>query len=150
MIQRIQTIYLLLVTIILGSALFTSFGYFSADQGMTSILFKPAGLSTAEGTYATWGLFSLLAISALLAFAIIFLFKKRPLQIRLSIFNSLLMIGYYGVLIFFVFQLRSKLDASFYLRWTICLPAVAFILNYLAIRAIGKDEVLVRAADRLR
>ena len=29
-------------------------------------------------------------------------------------------------------------------------PLVAIILNWLAIRAIGKDEVLVKAYDRLR
>jgi hypothetical protein len=34
--------------------------------------------------------------------------------------------------------------------WTVCLPLVAIILNWLAIRAIGKDEVLVKAYDRLR
>ena len=34
--------------------------------------------------------------------------------------------------------------------WTVCLPLVAIILNWLAIRAIGKDEVLVKAHDRLR
>ena len=150
MIQRIQSVYLLLVAIILGSTLFIPFGYFSTDEGLTSALFRPVGLAMEHGTYSTWGLFALLSISAILAFATIFLFKRRPLQIRLSIFNSLLMVGYYGVLIFFILKLRSELDASFFMKWTICLPIIAFILNYLAIRGIGRDEVLVRAADRIR
>ena len=31
-----------------------------------------------------------------------------------------------------------------------CLPLGSIILNILAIRAIGRDEVMVKAADRLR
>ena len=39
---------------------------------------------------------------------------------------------------------------TFSASWTLCLPFVAIILNWLAIRAIGRDEVMVKAADRLR
>ena len=44
----------------------------------------------------------------------------------------------------------SSHTLTFQLGWALCLPVVAIILNYLAFRAIYKDEVMVKAADRLR
>ena len=34
--------------------------------------------------------------------------------------------------------------------WALCFPLIAIILNYLAMRAIGRDEAMIHAADRLR
>ena len=49
----------------------------------------------------------------------------------------------------FYFALKS--DANlFRIGWALCLPLVSIVLNVLAIRAIGRDEVMVKAADRLR
>ena len=49
----------------------------------------------------------------------------------------------------FFFVLRSD-ETSFQFHWALCFPLIAIILNYLAIRAIGRDEAMVHAADRLR
>ena len=108
-------------------------------------------LTMADGTkdYAPWALFVILLVVAVLAFGTIFLFKKRMLQIRLTIFSTILLIGYYATLVTFIFMLKEE-SMTFSLSWTVCLPLVAIILNWLAIRAIGKDEVLVKAYDRLR
>ena len=105
----------------------------------------------ADGTkdYAPWALFVILLVVAVLAFGTIFLFKKRMLQIRLTIFSTILLIGYYATLVTFIFMLKEE-SKTFSPSWTVCLPLVAIILNWLAIRAIGKDEVLVKAYDRLR
>ena len=70
-------------------------------------------------------------------------------QIRLTIFSTILLIGYYATLVTFIFMLKEE-SMTFSPSWTVCLPLVAIILNWLAIRAIGKDEVLVKAYDRLR
>ncbi|MFG6411362.1 MAG: DUF4293 domain-containing protein, partial [Bacteroides acidifaciens] len=97
----------------------------------------------------TWGLFGILMFSTLVAAATIFLFKNRMLQIRMTIFNSLLLVGYYIAFIAFYFALKN--DANmFRIGWALCLPLVSIILNILAVRAIGRDEVMVKAADRLR
>jgi len=85
----------------------------------------------------------------LLSFTTIFMFKKRMLQIRMTIFSTILLVGYYATLITFIFMLKDD-SMTFSASWTLCLPFVAIILNWLAIRAIGKDEVLVKAYDRLR
>lgn len=98
---------------------------------------------------STWGLFCILMLAAIVAFATIFLFKNRILQIRMTIFNSLLLVGYYMAFFAFFFVLRSD-ETSFQFHWALCFPLIAIILNYLAIRAIGRDEAMVHAADRLR
>ena len=121
-------------------------------DGVTAHVFKPLGVALADGGFqSTWGLFGILLLSALVAFCTIFLFRNRMLQIRMTIFSSILLIGYYIAFCVFMFILKGDLDATaFQLGWALCLPVVAIILNYLALRAIYKDEVMVKAADRLR
>ena len=73
------------------------------------------------------------------------------LQIRLTIFNTIVLVGYYLVLAYFVVNPDKAFDDySFMPSWNVCLPLVSIILNWLAIRAIGKDEMLVKAYERLR
>ena len=48
----------------------------------------------------------------------------------------------------FVFMLKG--ENSFAPSWTVILPLISIILDWLAIRAIGKDEMLVKAYERLR
>ena len=140
MIQRIQSVYLLLVTVLLVVAICMPVGQFIGADGVTAHVFKPLGVALADGGFqSTWGLFG------------IFLFRNRMLQIRMTIFSSILLIGYYIAFCVFMFILKGDLDATaFQLGWALCLPVVAIILNYLAFRAIYKDEVMVKAADRLR
>ena len=60
-------------------------------------------------------------------------------------------VGYYAAFFVFMFMLKDDLDAmTFQLGWALCLPAISIILNYLSFRAIYRDEVMVKAADRLR
>ena len=141
MIQRIQSVYLLLVTVLLVVAICMPVGQFIGADGVTAHVFKPLGVALADGGFqSTWGLFGILLLSALVAFCTIFLFRNRMLQI-----------GYYIAFCVFMFILKGDLDAmTFQLGWALCLPVVAIILNYLAFRAIYKDEVMVKAADRLR
>lgn len=150
MIQRIQTIYLLLVTGLLITTMFLAMGRFVLSDTLI-YTFTPLGLAADNVFYSTWGVFAILLLSTIIAFATIFLFNNRMLQIRMSIFCSILLVGYYLTFLSFVFVMKDKLNATaFDVSFGVCLPLVAIILLYLAIRAIGKDEVMVKAADRLR
>ena len=152
MIQRIQSVYLLLVTILLVVAICLPVGQYIGSDGVTTHIFKPLGITLADGTFhSTWGLFGILLLSAIIAFCTIFLFRNRMLQVRMTIFSSLLLVGYYIAFFVFVFMLKSDLDAmTFQLGWALCLPVVCIILNYLAFRSIYRDELMVKAVDRLR
>ena len=81
MIQRIQSVYLLLVTILLVVAICMPVGQFIGADGVTAHVFKPLGVALADGGFqSTWGLFGILLLSALVAFCTIFLFRNRMLH----------------------------------------------------------------------
>jgi hypothetical protein len=149
MIQRIQTVYLLLVVGLLIVAMCLPLGYFT-DAGAVVCTFTPLGIRAGDVFQSSWGLFCILLLSSMVALATIFLYKHRMLQIRMTIFNTLLLIGFYLVFIAFYLALKRDAGTSFRIGWALCLPLIAIILNYLAMRAIGRDEVLVKAVDRLR
>ena len=149
MIQRIQTLYLLAVTVLLVIAMCLPVGTF-VNPDLTLTELTNLSLIEADGAedYTPWTLFALLLAASLVACGTIFLFKNRMLQIRLTIFNTVLLLGYYGTVAAFMFMLKE--GASFSFSFGVALPFVAIVLNWLAIRAIGKDEMLVKAYDRLR
>lgn len=149
MIQRIQTVYLLLVTGLLIASMCMPVGYFIGADALPQV-FKPLGVEFGGVFNSTWGMFGILLLSSIIALATIFLFKNRMLQIRMSIFNSILLVGYYLTFIAFLMVLKGDLNATYQLAWSLCLPLVAIIVNVMAIRAIGRDEVMVKAVDRLR
>ena len=149
MIQRIQSVYLLVVTILMVICMCSPVGSIIASTNEISE-FGNLCIILPDGTkdYAPWALFAILLVVAALSFGTIFLFKKRMLQIRLTIFSSVMLIGYYLALVAYIFMLAE--ETTFSASWTICLPFVGIILNWLAIRGIGADEALVKAYDRLR
>lgn len=149
MIQRIQTVYLLVVAILMVVMMSLPVGSFVASD-YTATVFNNLSLVAPDGTadYEPWAMFAILMVSAVDTLGTIFLYKKRMLQIRLTIFNIILLLGYYGTLVTFVFMLKG--ENSFTPSWTVILPLISIILDWLAIRAIGKDEMLVKAYERLR
>lgn len=152
MIQRIQSIYLLLAAVAVAIAMCITIGSYVEVDGITMHVLKPLGISYANGEFqSTWGLFGLLFLSAVISIATIFLFRNRMLQIRMTIFNAVLLVGYYIAVAVFIFSLKGGMDdASFRPGIGLALPAVSIILCYLAFRGIFRDEVIVKAADRLR
>jgi heme/copper-type cytochrome/quinol oxidase subunit 3 len=149
MIQRIQTVYLLLVVGLLIVGMCLPLGYFTDIAGV-AYPFSPLGIRVEQEFQSSWGLFCILLLSSIVALATVFLYKRRMLQIRMTIFNTILLIGFYLAFIAFYLMLEENPETSFRIHWALCLPLAGVILNYLAIRAIGRDEVLVKAADRLR
>lgn len=151
MIQRIQSIYLLLSTGLLITGMCLPSGYFHSEDMAMRYTFKALGVNMNGSLHSTWGLFAILLLCAIMSFATIFFYKKRILQIRMTIFNSILLAGYYLAFIAFVCLLANKPELrSFRISWALAFPALAIFFNYLAVRAIGRDEIMIKAADRLR
>jgi len=154
MIQRIQTVYLLIIVALTTATLFMPL----ASVRMNDIFFSfdASGLHTtttpSELVYPTWALMALTIVIALIAFITIFLYNNRMLQIRLCVFNAILLLGFYGLFTFFLLKI---VDLSYSIqagnvRIALSFPLISIILDYLAIRGIGADEVLVRSLSRLR
>ena len=151
MIQRIQSVYWLVITALLVVTMLSPVGFFTQAGGAVDDVLKPLGLTMADGGYQrTWGLFGILLLNVVVSLSTIFLFRNRMLQVRMSVFSALLKIGYYVAVGVFIYMLQSDLEASFRPGWAMALPFVCIILNYLAFRATYADEIMVRAADRLR
>ncbi|WP_373705184.1 DUF4293 domain-containing protein [Porphyromonas loveana] len=150
--QRIQTIWLLLAGVAMTLMLFKPYGLLIGvgGEGYLMDVMGVHASSTGELLKSTWGLFILDAIIVFVSFGIIFLYKRRILQMRLCVFNILVLIGFLIYLAVQVWQISSAEDMTFGLRVWLSMPVVAIILHYLAIRAIGADEAMVRAAERLR
>jgi hypothetical protein len=155
MLQRIQTIYLLLIVILSGVTIFSPLADLINTTNHQTYLFNFRGVSLIQPTgnvvqSTTWLLSAFAAVFGIIALLTIFSYKDRVKQIRLSVINMLFMLGYYGLLAFYIWSASSGLNAEWHLRFAVILPLVCLILNYLAIGAIGKDEKLVKSLDRLR
>ena len=85
-----------------------------------------------------------------MALVTIFLFKKRFLQIRLSIVNIVLLGGYYALLFIYLWQAGVQLDAKWYLKIVTAFPLVSIVLTFMSLRAIGRDEALIKSLNRIR
>jgi hypothetical protein len=99
---------------------------------------------------SVWGLTAIAAIVPIVSIVTIFLFKNRKLQVRLSFFNMVLMAGYYALLTIYLWFACLNLNTDWSLKIYTAFPLVNIILNTLAIRAIAKDEALVKSLNRLR
>jgi protein-S-isoprenylcysteine O-methyltransferase Ste14 len=69
-------------------------------------------------------------------------------QIRILVFTFVLLLGLFGLFFFFSYTGFTGAKAAF--KIPVVFPIVAIILDYLAIRAIGKDEALIRSLNRIR
>ncbi len=150
MLQRIQTVFLILASVCMLVASVTPLAYFFYNGN--PVVFEAMGMyQNGNIESSTWALFAIGAISSLLALATVFLYKTRMLQIRISVFNIFLMVGFYLYFGFLVFRINPEAGLQFQkIGVGIIMPVIAIILTYLAIRRIGADEILVRSLNRLR
>ena len=154
MIQRIQSLYLLAATALLAAALCLPTAAFSKeDIELTLTAFR---LSDASGAYeesAIW-MGILFVLSAALPFATIFLYGHRMLQIRLCGVELVLLVGdTVFIVIYCLLAGRVAGCAGFpfdALRAGAVMPLAAIVPVVLAMRAIFRDELLVRSLDRIR
>lgn len=149
MIQRIQTVYLLLIVALGIALIFLPVLQLVTpeDADLQVWELRATGGAPLQGL---WGLLVTTALIPLLALVDIFLYRKRLLQARLNIFLAMLCLGYYGVLAIYIWQAKLALGVDWHILPWASFPLVCFVLTLMATRRILKDEALVRAADRIR
>ena len=153
MIQRKQTIFLLLALVAVVACLMQPIGQFNAigmGAGMEMFNLFVVGNDTNGGAgLAVFPLFILLLLSCPLMLWAIFAFKNRMRQALLCTGCSVLCMLW--IVVYCVLGYAIGIDGySFTMTWQACLPAIALIFLNLAHRGIMADERLVRAADRIR
>ncbi len=154
MIQRIQSLYLLIITALSVTLLFTpAAGWLIDDIIKANLTFTGVLVNGIRNTeISVWALSILTAIIPAVSFISLFLFKKRILQVRLNVFNILLMLGYYALLALTIWTGGAALGntTDWFLEIAAAIPLINVVLTALAIRAILKDEALVRSLNRIR
>lgn len=137
--------------------------YINDSKDITDITYIGQDLVHLKGG---WVLCVLAAIVGVVALASIFLFKNRILQMRVVACGGLLNMIYIFLVFFWAINgiggnggylaalqdLHITSETIAVNMWTpgTIIPIVTLILFYLAQRSIKKDEMKVRAADRLR
>jgi len=142
MIQRIQSVWLLLAAIC--GFLTTEAPIFKATLANNTLRSVMANDSLL--------LFAIIIGIACLCFIDIFLFKKRPTQIRLCIISIILTIVAIALEVKNVEDYKTAtpgmVKGSY--QFGALLPILIIVFLIMAIRGINKDQKLVKSLDRLR
>ena len=162
MIQRIQTVYLLLISILSFVCLISQIGYYTFGEeviaSFSNFTFTSYGPCSSYQSAGPYALGVLLLLVIFLSVVSILLFRKRMRQLRLTILSSLFLVGYIVVYALFAYFYKENIDLTlstvdtsmFHVRFVTLFPVLSLILNIMAIHGIRKDEALVRSLDRLR
>ena len=92
----------------------------------------------------------LLVIIPLFSFLLLFLFKNRRLQIKMTLLLILLIIVQVGVIAYYSYYIINNFNVEVDTGIKLIIPFFELLLSILAYRSIKKDEDLVRSYDRLR
>jgi hypothetical protein len=165
MIQRIQTVYLALVLIFSFVGVISTIGEWAVADSVvahfSNFTFGAEGAFKAlDATSGPWCLGVLLIMVMFLSTMSIMLFRKRMRQLRLTIFSTILLVGYVATYAVFAYyyhlniqefaEAAGSIVPTFHLKFVAIFPVLSIILNCLAIQGIRKDEALVRSLDRIR
>lgn len=159
MIQRIQTLFLLgvvIISIILFLLPISQKNITNESSGISEIytlnldkVTLSSGNAIENTVTKTYGLLAVNAAILILSLATIFMYRNRPLQIKLCMLNSLLIAVLLVLIFYYSDGMGSKQIKPVYLPG-IYLVAVQVLLLMLSRRFIRKDDMLVKAADRIR
>jgi len=156
MIQRIQTLYIFLALVLMlwfisspifeiidinqQTYLFYNYGFYKIDSSLSKVKL-----------ISSIPLMIVLLIITINMVITIFSFKKRISQMRLCIFNMLLIIGCIFLILYYYKQATNKIQIeSLHYKFSAIFPLIVFILIYIAFRAIRRDEILVQSIGRFR
>lgn len=153
MIQRVQSLFMLISIFAIIATFFVPLG--SVSDGVTAMSLTPYGIQEPESGaklaannyyfYAPLTAALVLTIRALLAF------KNRKSQIMSLKLTFLLFAATFVLMALYVNDVQAYMGGmKFALGVGFFLPLAATALNWLAARAIKKDEELVKSVDRIR
>ena len=139
MIQRIQSIWLLLSAILAG--LTFRFPFYSGNK----VTADPAGNVNELTASSNPLLLFFTAVLIVGSIAIIFIYRDRKLQLKLTI--AALVLSVINITIYFT-QIKKYISGNITITAVFALAIPIFL--FLASRGIWKDDRLVKSLDRLR
>ena len=172
MIQRIQTLYLFVVVVLFATMVATPLLDFkinnvkldvenkeqakpdvkvTKDVKVYQMTYKGSVDKESGDMLISTSLVTMYEIVvAVIALITIFLFKNRGSQIKLTVFNMVLQVGFYVVIAIYMYTAYKYAETDFDFHLPIVFPLISLILSYLAFRAIVKDDLLVKSLGRVR
>ena len=153
MIQRIQTVYLLLSALLLGLMFFLPLAHaIGPENSVFRIMVwgydDPTASSSPIVNSLTLAATTLLGATIVLEIITVFRYKKRRLQKRLCTAQIVLLLLTAGVTALYLKSFGEEGFGPVALSVTAAFPLA--ILTLLARRGIVKDDKLVRSLDRIR
>jgi cytochrome bd-type quinol oxidase subunit 2 len=157
MIQRVQSLFLLVAAVAAIAVLFISIGNIIDVSGTCLYQYDAFSLKKEGHTvYSTLYIALLWGVSAILSLVTIFMFKNRQRQVRLNGVNMLVMLAALVMMLYIypnlIFEKKQFITSTSMLEFNrfILISLIPAVSLYLANMFIKKDEKKVRAADRLR
>lgn len=148
--QRIQTL-ILVISLVIEIIMFCNP---VAILQVKSLNFYEAyyyGYSLNNTTEYSYSIIIFISLIMLINIITIFLFKKRILQMRLCIYNALLLIGLQIFVFYYIFSLANHLNADdTFIQLSAFFPFISALSHLFAFKYIKKDEELVRLSDKIR
>lgn len=156
MIQRIQSVYLILVTVLMSFMIFLPLASIGLRDGQ-SVVFYSFGINkyitpeNAEMITRTLPILLLVCLTGLISFVNIFQFRRRIIQMRICLVNMLLLaILLFLVLLYYHMEKTTLPVGDYAMKLPGIFPVVGIVLTFLAYRNIHEDEILVQSYDHLR
>lgn len=145
MIQRKQTVFLLLAMVAMVLTFFFPILGVDGAAGQEDLLFNLS--ATGQSLSGNIGLFIAMLIAFLVDGVAIFAYKQRKKQMKLILGGLVLLLVWYVLLAFSIDWSNVRL---YHWHVSAVLPVVAVILNLMAYQGVKHDEDLVRSMDRIR
>ncbi len=154
MIQRIQSVYLFLTALLASLFLKGSILTFNNISGRIRMNLTGISQANVNNTLHPGNnlvpLAVIIALIIIVAISAVFFFRKRKLQMKLTVLLIILELVFAGALVYYAISVMNGFQAEITLNYKMFLPVIMIILSVLAYRGIRKDEDLVRSYDRLR
>ncbi len=148
-IQRIQSVYLLIAVILMG--VFAFFPALSFQVGGKEFVYGALEAGKAGALHIDPLMFTLVVLIAVLALIDIFLYKNLQRQMTVCFVDIVISIAMLAAIGIQAYMLSSKHNAvELVWQWWLLLPVLAIIFMIMAHRAMSRDKKLLRDSDRLR
>ncbi len=147
MLQRIQSVYLVLSIGIVTTCFYVPFGF------VNEYSLECCGAKTQDEFHAdvnTYFFLLPIGIAGMLTLIGLFWYRNRVRQMTILRSSLFLFPIFYLLFIFFVMDAKKEIGGSFSYGAALLFPLAVWVCNWLALRAIGKDELLVKSVDRIR
>jgi len=147
-IQRIQTVYLLIAAILM--AVFAFFPAFSFELGGREFVYGALEAGKVGVTHIDPLMITLIILITLLAVIDIFLYKNLQRQMTVCFVNIIIGLAMLVAICVQVYIVGTKEGVNFTVPYYLALPGLSLIFLMMAHKAMSNDKKKLRDADRLR